>query len=80
MTLYHEEFLRSGNTIARAERIWIKPISDYTMEDLSLALGKALCQAFSRESGKRIPAKHHLSPIFQYFNTRHQKSQENIAK
>ena len=55
LLFYPFKILRSRNTIARAERIRIKPISDYKMGDLSLALRKALCQAFSRESGKRVP-------------------------
>ena len=40
LIFYPFKFLRSGNTIARAERIWIKPISDYKMGYLSLAYRK----------------------------------------
>ena len=71
MIFYPFIFLQSCNTIARAERIRIKPISDYKMGCLLLALVKAFCQetfskktranlacefaTFFRESGKSPP-------------------------
>ena len=46
MIFYPEVFLRSGNTIARAENLQIKPVSDYKMGCLLLALGKVFGSTF----------------------------------
>ena len=40
MLLGFNIFMHSGNTIARAERIWINPISDYKMGCILLAYRK----------------------------------------
>ena len=51
MIFYPLIFLQSCNTIVRAERIRIKPISDYKMGCLLLALVKAFCQeTFSKKT------------------------------
>ena len=54
-------FLRSCNTIARAENLQIKPVSDYKMGYLLLALGKVFGGAGTflpkKVPANRLPAK-----------------------